>query len=450
MGYPVRMTTPSAAISSLPSQSIDNTTIVRITNIPFTWRPGQHVRVYIPALGRFEVHPFTPANCSAMPPPPLPPRKDLEPGRKLEQPRQTSEMLLMIKSKSGFTQRLANYHRTWLARPCPNATEPADETLTAYIEGPYGVAPKWHEYENLVLIASSTGISFILAILDHLEQLCFTAGPDEVKTRNVKFVWMLRHLDPAFEEVVRGIVGRCSSTLRDCGIHITAEVWSTCADSNIQEEETVRFDPFAHLRPQLSRRISDRPALRIRHPDEIYDEWDREAEMEEMGLKSNDAEPFATEMDGYDSSEETASEEGTLIDEENDDSWEEDEDPFSDTHATRNDDAYRPLPPPRQQIPTSEDEETSICQCALIQHQRRKLNVKEKNVEHITQRHGSRPEIERMLGAIALSTGGRTMIAVCANGEVTRRVQSVTARMNKEFALGRRKGRVDVHIEGQH
>ncbi|EAT88611.2 hypothetical protein SNOG_03406 [Parastagonospora nodorum SN15] len=394
-----------------------------------------HVRLCIPALGRFEVHPFTPANCSAMPPPPLPPRKDLEPGRKLEQPRQTSEMILMIKSKSGFTQRLVEYHRTWLARPCPNATEPEDQTLTAYIDGPYGVAPKWHEYENLVLMSSSTGVSFILAILDHLEQLCFTAGADEIKTRHVKFVWVIRHLDPAFEEIVKAIVGRCSATLHDCGINITAEFW-------------ILFDPFAHLRPQLSRRVSDRPALRIRHPDEIYDEWDREAETEDTGMKLDHVEPFATKLDGYDSSEETASEGGTLIDGGDHDNWEDDEDPFSDGHATGHDDAYRPLPEPRREAPVIED--ASRCQCALIQHQRRKLSTRERNVEHITQRHGSRPDMKRMLGTMSLSASDRTMIAVCANGDVTKTVQAATARINKDFALGRRKGRVDVHIEGQH
>jgi len=450
MGFPVRMTTPSASISSLPTQTSDTTTTVRISNIPFLWRPGQHMRLYIPALGRFEVHPFTPANCSAMPPPPLPPRKDLEPGRKLEQPRQTSEMILMVKSKSkfGFTQRLVEHQRTWLARPCPNATEPEDQTLTAYIDGPYGVAPKWHEYEDLILISSSTGVSFILAILDHLEQLCFTAGPDEVKTRRVRFVWMIRHLDPAFEEIVRAIVGRCISTLHDCGIAIAAEFWSTCADSKLQEAELVRFDPFAHLRPQLSRRLSDRPTLRIRHPDEIYDEWDREAEMEDTGMKLDHVEPFAAKLDGYDSSEETASEEGTLIDGGDHDNWEDDEDPFSNGNATGHDDAYRPLPEPRREMPVVEDQ--AGCRCALIQHQRWKLNTRERNLEHITQRHGSRPDVRRMLETMSLSVNEKTMVAVCANGDVIKTVQVATAHINKDFALGRRKGTVDVHIEGQH
>jgi hypothetical protein len=442
-GFPVRMTTPPPSVSTLPAQTTDVTTIIRIANIPFSWKPGQHVRLYIPALGRFEMHPFTPANCSMMPPPPLPPRKDVESAIRFQQPRQTSDMLLFVKAKSGFTQRLAEYHQDWLARPCPNATEPVDNALTAYIDGPYGAAPNWHEYENLVLVASSTGVSFILAILDRLEQLCFTAGPDEFKTRDVKFLWMIRHLDPAFEEVVKELVGRCSSTLRDFGIHVSAEFWSTCVDSKYKE---VQFDPFAHLRPRLPRRVSSRPPLSIRHPDEIYDEWDREAEMEEMGLKNGDAEPFVTEVDAYESDGDE-SEEGTLVDENESDDWEE-EDPFLDNAAMQNDDAYRPLPEPRREAEAEvQAEDKKGCQCALIQHQRRKLSTQDRSTSCISQKHGSRPDVQRIVQDATQSKD--TMIAVCGNANIVRDVQTVVAQINIDFAQGRREGRVDVHIESQ-
>jgi hypothetical protein len=440
-GFPVRMTTPSPLISTLPVQSTDTTTVIRISNIPFSWNPGQHIRVYIPALGRFEMHPFTPANCSAMPPPPLPPRKDIESGIRSQQPRQMSEMLLLVKAKSGLTQRLAEYHQDWLSRPCPNATEPKDNTLTAYLDGPYGASPNWHEYENLILIASSTGVSFILAILDRLEQLCFTAGPDEFKTRDVKFVWMKRHLDPAFEEVVREVVVRCSSTFRDFGISITAEFWTTCPESKFQE---VQYDPFAHLRPQLPRRLSARPMLKIRHPDEIYDEWDREAAMEDMGLKIADTEPFVTEVQGYESE---GSEEGTLVDGEESDNWEEDENPFSDHHAMQDDDAYRPLPAPRREAEEAGAEHKKGCQCALIQYQRRKLNTHERNTACMCQKHGSRPDIQRFVqDATQLK---ETMIAVCGNSQIVRDVQTVAARINTNIATRRREGPIKVHIESQ-
>jgi predicted ferric reductase len=449
-GVPVRMTAPPVAISSLPTQTIDATTIIRISSIPFTWKPGQHIRLSIPAIGRFEMHPFTPANCSAMPPPPLPPRKDIEPGTR-SPPRQTSEMLLMIKSKSAFTKRLADYYKEWLARPCPNATKPADETLTAYIDGPYGDAPEWHQYENLVLIASSTGVSFILSILDHLEQLCFSAGPEELKTRSVKMVWTSRHVDLPFEEVVKDVVKRCSSTLRDMGVKVDAEFWNTCPDSKVQEEMAVSFDPFAHLRPGLPRTISDRPALRIRNPDEIYDEWDREAE--EEAKKYYD--PFSGDVDGlnvYEEESDESDETGTLVDGQEhrqSEDWTE-EDPFADPPETQHDDAYRPLPPPRREPDIATTIKPRGCQCAVIQHQRRKLTKKSSATEYIAEKYGSRPDIRSMLDH-EIPTHGKekTIVAVCGNGGVVRDVRHTTARMNMDFAMGKRKRMVNVHIENQ-
>jgi predicted ferric reductase len=451
LGLPVRMTASSAAVTSPPSQTTDATTILRISSVPIFWKPGQHIRLLIPAIGRFELHPFTPANCSVIPPPPLPPRKDLEPGNS-SPARQTSEMLLMVKAKAGFTKRLADYYKEWLARPCPNATRPADDTLTAYIDGPYGAAPEWHQYENLVLIASSTGVSFILSILDHLEQLCFSAGPEELKTRNVKLVWITRHLDPSFEEVVKDVVKRCSSTLRDLGVKVDTVFWNTCPHSAIQETATIQFDPFAHLRPGLPRTISDRPALRIRNPDEIYDEWDREAEEE----AKKHYEAFSGGVEGLDlyeeESEEDSDETGTLVDgqeERRSEEWTE-EDPFADPRESEHDDAYRPLPAPRQESREAIQHKVEKCECAVIQHQRRKLKKKVTSAEFIVERHGSRPDVCGMLDSAIPALGKeKTIVAVCGNTNIVRDVRTTTARINMDFAIGRRKGGVDVHIENQ-
>ena len=447
------------SIQSIPSQTAETTTIIRITSIPFVWKPGQHIRLYIPALGRWEIHPFTPANCSAIPAPPIPPRKDVETGTApFGQPPQTSDMLLMIKSKSGLTRRFAEYHKSWLARPCPNATRTDNETLTAYIDGPYGYAPTWKRYENLVLIASSTGVSFILSILDHLEQLCFAGSSEELETRNVKFVWMMRHLDPAFEEVVRAMVGRCSATLRDCGVSIDPEFYVTCLESEVREE-MVHFDAFAHLRWQAQRSLVTRPPLRIRHPDEIYDEWDREAEMEASGWKEEG--PFVTQMDSYDEESDESDELSTLVDgegsrkSEDDDRWmeEDEENPFSNAHAyptDQRDDAYRPLPPPRSQsrgTSSLDSPVTSRCQCALIQHQRQKLHSHRSSSDIVTSQYGTRPDV---LGILECARGPerRSMVAVCSNENVVREIRGTVGQINMECTRGRRDGSVELFIEG--
>ncbi|KAH8731527.1 hypothetical protein GQ44DRAFT_735987 [Phaeosphaeriaceae sp. PMI808] len=414
----------------------------------------QHIRLYIPALGRFEMHPFTPANCSAIPAPPLPPRKDIErgTGRVLpyEQPRQTSEMLLMIKTKAGFTRRLANYHEEWLTRPCPNASQPSDETLKAYIDGAYGTTPSWQEHENLVLVASSTGVSLVLSILNHLEQIAFTHGPDNLKTQTIRIIWTIRHLDPSFEEIVNQIIQRCAAELSECGIKLSAEFWTTCSESEIRDE-LQHIDVFAHLRHSRSSSLKRRITLRIRHPDEIYDEWDREAAMEAQGI-----DPFETEDEYGDDSDEASTLVGGEESRIEEETWTvEVEDPFSNAHAittTQHDDAYRPLPPLLQSEPSinTNFENTPKCQCALIQHQKRKLNTRETKTENITRWYGSRPRIQGILeDVIPPLSSEKTLVAVCANSAIVDEIREATSNMIWDFALGRRKGKVDVYIDNQ-
>jgi hypothetical protein len=269
-------------------------------------------------------------------------------------------------------------------------------------------------------------------------------------------VWMTRHVDPSFEEVVKDVVKRGAMTLRDFGVSVDAEFWSTCPDSKLQEEMAIQFDPFAHLRPPSSRRVSDRPALRIRNPDEIYDEWDREAE--EEAKKYYD--PFGEGVDACDAYEEESDESdetSTLVDGEEEinsgdhnDWMEREDDPFSDEHVAQPDDAYRPLPSPKRKSQETMKQEPENCQCEIIQHQRRKLKTRHAELEIIAQRHGFRPDVQRMVhDSIPSLSEEKTMVAVCANSGVTRDVQIVVAQMNMDFAMGRRRGNVDVHIENQ-
>ncbi|KAF1914848.1 hypothetical protein BDU57DRAFT_452977 [Ampelomyces quisqualis] len=439
-GYPVRMITPSASVSSLPAQTASSTTIIRIAHVPFPSRPGQHIRLSIPSLGILDSHPFTPADCTSIPPPPLPPRRDIQPGQKLQQSRQTSELLLFVKAKVGFTRRLADYHASWLARPCPNASSPPGSELKAYIDGPYGCPPKWEEYEHLVLVGSETGLAFSLAILDYLEQLCFTS-PSHLRmaTQRISLLWIRRHIDPGFEDVVRERVTRCAATLRDFGLEVNVEGWTTCPESR-EGKEVVELDRFAHLR---GRCVSVKPELRIRHPDEIYDEWDREAE--EMLAH---AQPFEEDQDG-----DGRSDDCTLVDGKNSDEWtidsnsEDGDDPFSD-HNLLQDDAYRPLPVPAPPPPPLSVRQKG-CDCAIIQHQRRKLNRGKSAIE---EKYGARPDVRNVLLGLGLDKGGKCMVAICANRGVVRDVRDVVSRLEMDLAMGRggkERGRVEVWTESQ-
>lgn len=421
-GYAVAMTAPSPSILGLPTQIKDTSTIIRIGKLPFSWKPGQHIRLYIPALGTFESHAFTPANCSALPPPPLPPRKDVERGSRMrlsptDTPAQTSEMLLMIRAKSGLTRRLANHHAEWLTRPCPNASE-VPSPLIAYIDGPYGDAPKWEKHEKLVLVSTSTGVSFMLSILDHLEQLCFS-GTDRIATQHIRFLWAMRHTDPHFEDTVSQLLRRYSTVLWETGIVLTADFYTTCPESGVASEMS-QYDQFAHLRQHSGRsrsRSASRPPLRIRHPEEIYHEWNREIDMHAAALRRVD--PFGTLMEGSErwsfESDET-SDCGTLVDGG-------EGDPFADAYTVEGrDDAHRPLPRAEHLEQPAQQEERDGCQCALIQHQRRKLSAARASCEFVTRWPGVRPGIPSTVAEAVPPDGTeRAMVVVCAHEAISRK-----------------------------
>ena len=416
VGFPIQL---SAATSG-------DTTILRIAHVPLSWKPGQHVRLYVPALGRWETHPFTPANCSVAPAPPLPPRRNVDVERRpaTRQPRPTSEMLLLVKTKTGFTRRLAKYHRSWLARPCPNASTPTspNQSLTAYVDGPYGNAPRWHEYETLVLIASSTGVSFALAVLDHLEQLCLTDTAD-IKTKSIKLVWTTRHIDIALDQLTQSIITRCAATLHDFGIGVQVERYTTCPEA---QSQTTRRDFL-----QLPRKVSAKASLRIRHPDEIYDEWDREAEIEAAKWEGGDGyEMYDDESEG--------SETDTLIDEasSNKDGKEED---WMARLVDDEDEVTKRAGVPRNDITVDNE----LCDCATIQHHQRKTP----SSKIIKETFGNQPDIPTILqSTLSQSTHGRTIISTCSNTNITKSIrQSITqTQMDPQSTIT-----IDLHLHIQ-
>tara|TARA_R110002003_G_scaffold97_1_gene7736 strand:+ start:9358 stop:10500 length:1143 start_codon:yes stop_codon:yes gene_type:complete len=379
----------------------------------------------------------------------LPPRKDVETGASRDAPKQTSEMLLIVKSKSGFTTRLVEHHRTWLRTPCPNATHPPPEELTAYIDGPYSTTPSWESYESLVLIASSTGVSFTLSILNYVEQLSFL-GPEEMKTRHVEFVWVMRHTDPALEDTAAEMLKTCGKGLREAGIRMDVVFYTTCPESLIKEDsEPMQPDVFAHLRPRSMRQVSSKPELRIRHPDEIVEEWTQEA-----AKGSEESDPFM-EWDEYASPDSDESENNTLVngqdqrksgdevewmehveDDEGGDDWVEE--------GRREDNIWRPLPVSESESSPEVEGQADGCQCGLIQHQRQKLRHTSAFSSRV---HGARPNMRELLSGI--TDEGTTMIAMCANTGIAQDVRAAVAQLKMSYALSHRKGKVDLWTENQ-
>jgi hypothetical protein len=474
-GYPIEILEPHNL--SISSDIVESTTAIRICNVPMTWRPGQHIRLYLPALGAFETHPFTPANCSnVLSPPPLPPRGNQDVERRGSAAcsvttRPSNDMLLMIRAYKGLTRRLKEYHTEWLSLPCPNASISSTATsLTAYIDGPYGCPPNWENYEDLTLIATSTGVSFTLSIMDFLEQLCLSDA-SRLSTQRVRFVWIVRHIDPQLEASVAELLRRYSTMLRDAGVNIDSELYVTCSHSELRPNLT-QFDQFAHLRPRLPRYGSGDRTLTIRNPDEIYDEWEEEerqwAEMEAMEeLKMQELDPFvdAYEVSSNDSKDDNtavtyegegyaSSETSTLLEASRDGDNARQSNNFSDVRLTLDESAAlnreRPLPSPLRTplLPRDAPSRKNTCRCALIQYQRQKLQQSAKPCFDSTS-YGTRPDITNFISsAVNSDPHNKSMVAVCANSEVSRQANKAVSKAKLAFARGQRATNVEIFTEG--
>ena len=473
-GYPVEMLEPHNL--SVPAEVEESTTMIRVCNVPISWRPGQHIRLYIPALGAFELHPFTPANCSSVvKPPPLPPRRSQDVERQgseasMISSKQSTDLLLMISAHTGFTRRLKEFHTEWLRLPCPNSTvSNTATTLTAYVDGPYGSPPNWEEYENLVLIATSTGVSFSLSILDYLEQLC-SSEVSKLRTQSIRFVWTVRHIDPQFEASVAELLRRYSTMMRDSGVLVETEFHVTCPQSEIKFS-MMDIDPFSHLRPRLSRYGSGDRMLTIRNPDEIYDEWEKEelewAEIEALDeMQMKDVDPFVdahkVSSDYTDESETIGTYEGggyagseasTLLNGANDMVGKRESNTFSEVRLTIDEtaalNAVRPTSSPHHSpFPFCDKKsQKKTCQCTIVQYQRQKLyNPAKPSFDTIT--YGARPNITSVVtSALNNSQQRKSMVATCTNSSVLMQANKAVSNAKLAFARGKRAMDVEIFSE---
>ena len=150
-GYPVRL-------EALPGEM----TRVTIDNAGFTWKAGQHAYITVPRLGPFEMHPFTIASAAGAP------QTD---GRQ--------RLSMLIKAHSGFSRRLQK------AALKPDAE---DTTYRAFLNGPWGLPPDLRHYETVVLIACSSGASFVVPLLQDLLNV-------RSCVRKVNLHWIIRSED---------------------------------------------------------------------------------------------------------------------------------------------------------------------------------------------------------------------------------------------------------------
>ena len=142
-----------AALEAMP----DGFTKVRIPNVHFSWKAGQHLYLSIPRLGPIEAHPFTIANDP-----------------QYDQSSNSRTINLLIKAHGGFSRRLLK-----------NAQKFPKRSYRAFVSGPWGIPPNLSSFETIIFIANSTGATYTLPLFQEVAKKRGCA-------KNVVFSWICR------------------------------------------------------------------------------------------------------------------------------------------------------------------------------------------------------------------------------------------------------------------
>ncbi|KAF4918106.1 Ferric/cupric reductase transmembrane component 7 [Colletotrichum viniferum] len=208
LGHPARV-----KISGL------QTTVLTIENIDFSWKPGQHIYLWLPGVGPTQTHPYTIAGVNQ--------------STDKEKKTRNNSMHLVVRKHAGFSRRLHRF---------ASQNDAQSKVLTAFVMGPYGHPPASSHYETLVLIAASTGASFTLSMLEGV----ITTDKKTCVTR-VDFLIMAKEADEiAFYverlQELKSMVGRGSNCM-ELNVHIAVTGGVTSASSS-----------------DLTRLVEDRPS----------------------------------------------------------------------------------------------------------------------------------------------------------------------------------------------
>ncbi|CAK7267281.1 ferric-chelate reductase Frp1 [Sporothrix epigloea] len=178
----------------------DNTTIVTIKDVHFSWRAGQHLYLWIPAIGPLEHHPYTIA-CA----------------HKLPDTCICNSIQLVVRKHAGFSKRLHDRAAKLQAAGDGSSGNGKSKRFTAFVTGPFGEPPRWDVYETLVLISASTGASFTLPILESVLQ-----ARQSICTKRVDFLLAAKKGDEISYYVQR--LRELIAEARNTGIELSVSI----------------------------------------------------------------------------------------------------------------------------------------------------------------------------------------------------------------------------------
>ncbi|KAH7199568.1 hypothetical protein DER44DRAFT_842550 [Fusarium oxysporum] len=169
----------------------DELTVMTIRNVGFRWKPGQHVLIWSPTFRWETPHPFTIANIP-------------------DSEGKSQDVQLTIKTKTGLTRDLNDWARRTGLRG-------DNGSMRVMVTGPFGTVPNWKQYENVVLVAASTGGSFTTPVL---EDLLSTQSPGCVRKINALYIVRRKaHAEPYLQRVSRVL-----SSAKEMGISVNVQV----------------------------------------------------------------------------------------------------------------------------------------------------------------------------------------------------------------------------------
>lgn len=146
---------------------------------PWTFRPGQHIYLYIPAIGWWSSHPFSVGWSEADED--LPDEKSLPLTQQdlLAAP-QRETISLLVRRRTGMTDKLFQRAANSVG---------SRVTLRAFAEGPYGNIHSMNSYGTVMLFAGGVGITHHVPFVRHLVA-GFANGT--VAARHVTLVWIIQ------------------------------------------------------------------------------------------------------------------------------------------------------------------------------------------------------------------------------------------------------------------
>ncbi|KAK5134686.1 hypothetical protein LTR08_006201 [Meristemomyces frigidus] len=195
-------------------------TKVRLSNAAIKrWSPGAHVMLSIPRFGWVQSHPATILSSESS---------------------HNGDLVFMLKGHKGFTKRImasANNSATALL-PHTKQEIGAEQNGQvvghhALLNGPYGGSQSdLAAFDSVSLLAGSTGVTFILSILQDIADRAVLGGK-RLPLRRVQFGWCIKQTSWVnwINDEIEAAVGK----LRSAGIEVEVSIYVTCADAFTDE-----------------------------------------------------------------------------------------------------------------------------------------------------------------------------------------------------------------------